>query len=100
MVHRILPEARIIPDLALPGVPRRLSYLSATHIAAAGTEADAGGHPTRRPGGMGPRAQPGPGDGSRGPRQARVHPAAQKSSRFRHPSPEPNTGEIRLTWDG
>jgi len=37
---------------------------------------------------------------SRGPRQAREQPEAQKSFRFRHPSPEPNTGRKRLTWEG
>jgi hypothetical protein len=36
----------------------------------------------------------------RGPRQARGQPGAQKSFRFRHPSPEPNTGGKRLTCDG
>src|SRR5271170_5470457 len=41
-----------------------------------------------------------PGPGSRRPRQARGQPGAQKSFRFRHPSPEPNTGGKRLTWYG
>src|SRR5580692_4616701 len=36
----------------------------------------------------------------RGPRQARGQPGPQKSFRFRHPSPEPNSGGKRLTWDG
>ena len=36
----------------------------------------------------------------RRPRQTRGQPTAQKSFRFRHRSPEPNTGGKRLTWDG
>ena len=99
---------RETPSIRCPGFPGRAGTRRG-RVAYPRREHDYG-RSGRRPRCAGERCTGSPSGahatGSRGGRipvdHARLaqHPEAQKSFRFRHPSPEPNTGGIRLTWDG